>query len=205
MWPPICHHSQSVTTRPQHDHRFQWRLSPPVIPLVVRIGDVEKKKEGNDEREQERIHEKRKMLKRGIEPQTFALLARRSNQLSYSSLLRLQMLTTWQLRWNDNMNPFKPTPAVWDSQEQRPPTSPTPFPSNDNGAQCIHLSRFPAHSTRKTVHKRWRMGGIPFPVNETPIAVIIPVTGAWRRWSPKTLLHYSIQSFISSISILIFA
>ena len=29
----------------------------------------------------------RKMLKRGIEPQTFALLARRSNQLSYSSLL----------------------------------------------------------------------------------------------------------------------
>ena len=28
---------------------------------------------------------KRKMLKRGIEPQTFALLARRSNQLSYSS------------------------------------------------------------------------------------------------------------------------
>ena len=27
------------------------------------------------------------MLKRGIEPQTFALLARRSNQLSYSSLL----------------------------------------------------------------------------------------------------------------------
>ena len=31
-----------------------------------------------------------------------------------------------------------------------------------------------------------------------------PVTGAWRRWSPKTLLHYSIQSFISSISILIF-
>ena len=31
-----------------------------------------------------------------------------------------------------------------------------------------------------------------------------PVTGAWRRWSPKPLLHYSIQSFISSISILIF-
>ena len=28
------------------------------------------------------------MLKRGIEPQTFALLARRSNQLSYSSLLK---------------------------------------------------------------------------------------------------------------------
>ena len=33
-------------------------------------------------------NEKRKMLKRGIEPQTFALLARRSNQLSYSSLLK---------------------------------------------------------------------------------------------------------------------
>ena len=30
----------------------------------------------------------RKMLKRGIEPQTFALLARRSNQLSYSSLFQ---------------------------------------------------------------------------------------------------------------------
>ena len=28
---------------------------------------------------------KRKMLKLGIEPKTFALLARRSNQLSYSS------------------------------------------------------------------------------------------------------------------------
>ena len=30
------------------------------------------------------------MLKRGIEPQTFALLARRSNQLSYSSLIDFQ-------------------------------------------------------------------------------------------------------------------
>lgn len=33
-----------------------------------------------------RAKRKEKMLKRGIEPQTFALLARRSNQLSYSSL-----------------------------------------------------------------------------------------------------------------------
>ena len=40
--------------------------------------------------------------------------------------------------------------------------------------------------------------------SETPDHEIAPVTGAWRRWSPKTLLHYSIQSFISSISILIF-
>ena len=35
-----------------------------------------------------RAKRKEKMLKRGIEPQTFALLARRSNQLSYSSLLK---------------------------------------------------------------------------------------------------------------------
>ena len=34
--------------------------------------------------------------------------------------------------------------------------------------------------------------------------MLSPVTGAWRRWSPKTLLHYSIQSFNSSISNLIF-
>ena len=36
--------------------------------------------------------EKAKMLKLGIEPKTFALLARRSNQLSYSSTLRESIL-----------------------------------------------------------------------------------------------------------------
>ena len=43
----------------------------------------------NDEMSVEILHSKRmtivKMLKLGIEPKTFALLARRSNQLSYSS------------------------------------------------------------------------------------------------------------------------
>ena len=43
---------------------------------------------------------KQKMLKLGIEPKTFALLARRSNQLSYSStesgrLLGLLSLPVW--------------------------------------------------------------------------------------------------------------
>ena len=37
------------------------------------------------------------MLKRGIEPQTFALLARRSNQLSYSSLhVSLSLAIKWK-------------------------------------------------------------------------------------------------------------
>ena len=40
----------------------------------------------DEQKGKRRTSEKRKMLKRGIEPQTFALLARRSNQLSYSSL-----------------------------------------------------------------------------------------------------------------------
>ena len=46
----------------------------------------------NDEMSVEILHSKRmtivKMLKLGIEPKTFALLARRSNQLSYSSTKR---------------------------------------------------------------------------------------------------------------------
>ena len=38
-----------------------------------------------------------KMLKLGIEPKTFALLARRSNQLSYSSTERIAMLGSLRL------------------------------------------------------------------------------------------------------------
>ena len=46
----------------------------------------------DEQKGKRRTSEKRKMLKRGIEPQTFALLARRSNQLSYSStVFRLRL------------------------------------------------------------------------------------------------------------------
>ena len=51
-------------------------------------------------------NEKRKMLKRGIEPQTFALLARRSNQLSYSSL---SFSPLWPLR--ETHSPLSPSHA----------------------------------------------------------------------------------------------
>ena len=50
----------------------------------------------NDEMSVEILHSKRmtivKMLKLGIEPKTFALLARRSNQLSYSSTESVSLL-----------------------------------------------------------------------------------------------------------------
>ena len=49
----------------------------------------------DEQKGKRRTSEKRKMLKRGIEPQTFALLARRSNQLSYSSL---SFSPLWPLR-----------------------------------------------------------------------------------------------------------
>ena len=62
-----------------------YNLSNHIVKLSNEVLFREKGERGNVEKR--RNAKKRKMLKRGIEPQTFALLARRSNQLSYSSLL----------------------------------------------------------------------------------------------------------------------
>ena len=60
----------------------------------------------DEQKGKRRASEKRKMLKRGIEPQTFALLARRSNQLSYSSLSSSPL---WPLR--ETHSPLSPSHA----------------------------------------------------------------------------------------------
>ena len=63
-----------------------YNLSNHIVKLSNEVLFREKGERGNVEKR--RNAKKRKMLKRGIEPQTFALLARRSNQLSYSSLFQ---------------------------------------------------------------------------------------------------------------------